>query len=81
MKNWKTSLLGVFALMLAVSGVILVAYEKATLLEVGGYLGAITPFVIALGLFWSKDHNKDNNEDIASIPGGGIPKEPKEDRD
>ncbi len=45
-KNWKTTTAGVI---LFVSGIILVAMEKATLIEAGTFFG------VAFVLFFSKD--------------------------
>jgi uncharacterized membrane protein len=49
-ENWKTSTL---AIVLIVAGFVLVFHEKASLAELGGFLG------VAIALFYSKDPKKD----------------------
>jgi hypothetical protein len=60
MKNtsWKTTLVGVFAMLVLLIALALVYFEKATFKEVGESLSYITAFLIGLAAFFSKDKDK-----------------------
>lgn len=80
MKNYKTTILGIIALIAGMLALILVYLERATLTEAGSYLGLVLAFVMGVHAFLTKDHDKDNNEDITTMDTGGVgPKRPEKD--
>lgn len=58
MKNYKTTILGVFAFIAGAISLGLVLFDKATLTEAGSYLALVLAFVVGLNGFLTKDHDK-----------------------
>lgn len=60
MKNisWKTTLVGIFGMIIFILALLLVYFEKATFTEVATGLSFITPFLLGLLGILTKDKDK-----------------------
>jgi hypothetical protein len=55
MRNWKTSLIGLFGVVYLFSGLILVYFKFVTLSEFAGSLALVSVFMTSILGFFSKD--------------------------
>ena len=57
-RSWKTTLVSILSIIALIVSFALVYFDKATLLDVGASLGAISAFIAAIGFALTKDSDK-----------------------
>jgi len=62
-KSYKTTLVGVFGMILMIIAMLLVYFEKATLTDVGTFGGVLSPILLAIATYFAKDSSVKSLDD------------------
>lgn len=66
-KNWRTTTIGIFGMILIVAGFVLVYFEKATLTEVGTFGGMLSPILLGILSIFSKDAKVNSLDEMKKL--------------